>query len=50
MPYIIQWLDTGYFCCALKQSYLFQVALQMKIGHHYKLPVNVFLANGLFYY
>ena len=27
----IQWLETGYFYYALKQSYLFQVALQMKI-------------------
>ena len=26
----IQWLETGYFYYALKQSYLFQVALQMK--------------------
>ena len=47
---ITQWLETKYFYCALKQSYLFQVALQMKEGPHCNLRVNMFQATGLFHY
>ena len=50
MSYTIQWLDTGYFSCALKQSYLFQEALQMKIGNHYKIRVNILHEANLFHY
>ena len=47
---ITQWLETKYFYCALKQSYLFQVALQMKEDPHCNLRVNMFQATGLFHY
>ena len=48
MPLNTLYHSMAIYYSALRQRYLFQVALPMNINHYYKLRVNIFRATDLF--